>query len=70
VVYATDARVEPRVRVGLTLPASAQPEIRYPAARLAGSAHAEQAQAFLDWCAGPEGQALFAAKGFRPLAGR
>lgn len=63
-VYATDAKVEPRVKVAWTVPAGAHPRIVYPAAVVAGSAHAADAAAFLAWCRGPEAAKVFAAAGF------
>ena len=66
VVYATDARVEPRVRVAYVFPAASHPPIVYPAAVPKGAPHAAEAAAFLAFCAGPEGRAIFAAAGFPP----
>ena len=67
-VFATDARVEPRVRVALTLPPSSHPPIVYPAAVLASSAHREEAARFLAFCQSAEARALFEQAGFKPLA--
>lgn len=69
IVYATDARVEPRVRVVARFPAASHPPIVYPAAlirRQDGSGDRIGAQAFLDGLAGPEGQAMFLRFGFAP----
>ncbi len=66
-VYATDARVEPRVRVVATFPAASHAPIVYPAApvrRRDGAGDPEGARAFLDVLAGAEGQALFRRFGF------
>lgn len=65
-VYTTDARVEPGVRVALTLPAGSHPPIVYPAAVVKGAPHAREAAAFLDYCQSAEGRAIFGAAGFRP----
>ena len=68
-VYATDARVEPRVRVVATFPAASHAPIVYPAApvrRPDGAGDPEGAQAFLDVLTGVEGQALFRRFGFTP----
>jgi molybdate transport system substrate-binding protein len=65
IVYATDARAEPRVRVLDTFPASSHPPIVYPAAVVAASRSA-RAAAFLDWLRSPAGVAVFAAHGFAP----
>lgn len=69
VVYATDARVEPRVRVAATFPAASHAPIVYPGApvrRRDGAGDPEGARAFLDVLAGAEGQALFRRFGFAP----
>ena len=66
VVYATDARVEPRVKVAFAFPASSHPPIAYPAAALSAAAHLEEAQRFVTYCQSPEAQAIFAAAGFLP----
>lgn len=64
IVYATDARVEPRVKVAFTFPSTSHPAIVYPAAVVSSSPHAEDAKAFLVYCASPEGMAVFTAAGF------
>lgn len=66
VVYATDARVEPRVQIAFAFPASSHPPIVYPGAVVAGSASAAQATSFLRYCQGPEAMAIFRAAGFLP----
>lgn len=69
VVYATDARVEPKVRVAAVFPTDAHVPILYPGApvrRLDGAGDLQGAQAFLDFLAGPQGQALFREFGFAP----
>ena len=66
-VYATDARVEPRVRVVATFPAGSHAPIIYPAApvrRPDGAGDPEGARALLNVLAGVEGQALFRRFGF------
>lgn len=68
-VYATDAPVEPRVRVAFRLPASSHPPIVYPAAVVKGAPHPREAEAFLAFCEGSEGRTIFAAAGFPPPPG-
>lgn len=63
VVYASDAKAEPRVRVLATFPASSHPPIVYPAARVATSRH-PQAAAFVRWLDGETASAIFGAHGF------
>jgi molybdate transport system substrate-binding protein len=65
IVYATDARAEPRVRVVDTFPAATHPAIVYPAAIVAG-ARSARAQPFLDFLRSPAGLAVFDAFGFPP----
>ncbi len=69
VVYTTDARVEPRVRVAFTFPAGSHPPVVYPGAVVRGAVNASSAAAFLAYCRGPEAAAVFAAAGFRPVGG-
>lgn len=66
VVYATDARVEPRVRVAFTFPVASYPTIVYPASVVTASTHAADAARFVAFCRTPAAQALFAAAGFLP----
>jgi len=66
VVYATDARIEPRVKVVWTVPASAHPPIVYPAAVVKSSEQATEAAAFLAFCRSEAGRAVFTAAGFTP----
>ncbi|HEX7804426.1 MAG TPA: molybdate ABC transporter substrate-binding protein [Pseudoxanthomonas sp.] len=63
VVYGSDAKAEPAVRVVATFPADSHPPIVYPAARLSASAH-PQAAAFTRWLAGPAATAIFRKHGF------
>jgi len=65
IVYATDARIEPRVRVVATFPAASHPPITYPAALVRDANPA--AAAFLDYLKGPAARAIFAKAGFTPL---
>jgi len=68
IVYATDARVEPRVKVIGTFPASSHPPIIYPAAMTAdGKA---DAAAFLAYLKGPQARAVFERAGFMVLPSR
>ena len=63
VVYATDARSEPRVAVVARFEASTHAPIVYPAARVAG-AESARAEAFLAFLRGGEAQAIFRRFGF------
>lgn len=66
IVYSTDAKAEPRVRVVGTFPAGSHPAIVYPVAltREAGPAAAR----FLTYLQGPEARAVFERAGFTMLA--
>lgn len=65
VVYATDARAEPRVRIVDVFPDSSHPPIVYPAA-LTRDAKAG-AQAFLNFLSGARAAAIFSRAGFAVL---
>ena len=62
IVYATDARIEPRVRVVATFPENTHQPIVYPAA-LTKDANRDAAQ-FLAYLRGPEAAGIFARAGF------
>src|SRR5262249_42657938 len=68
IVYATDARVEPRVRVVGTFPENTHPPIVYPVA-LTSEATPDAAQ-FLAYLRGPAARAVFERAGFTMLAPR
>jgi molybdate transport system substrate-binding protein len=68
IVYATDARAEPRVRVVAVFPESSHAPIVYPAAVTASSADPAGARAFLDWLSSDAGRATLEAEGFLPPA--
>lgn len=63
VVYGSDARAEPRVRVLATFPAGSHPQIVYPAARVAASRH-PHARGFMHWLQEPAARAIFVRHGF------
>lgn len=63
VVYATDARAEPAVRIAGWIPAAAHKPITYPLTRLAASKNPE-AEAFRRYLISAEGKAVFARFGF------
>ncbi len=65
IVYATDARAEPRVRVVDTFPEGSHPPIVYPVAIVA-DARSPHAQGFVDFLRSPAGMAVFAGHGFGP----
>lgn len=64
VVYGSDARAEPRVRIVATFPAASHAPIVYPVAQVAASRHGN-ATAFIDWLASPEAGEIFRRHGFR-----
>ncbi|GAA5004522.1 molybdate ABC transporter substrate-binding protein [Pseudoluteimonas lycopersici] len=63
VVYGSDARAEPRVRVLATFPPGSHPPIVYPVARIRAS-NQPQAGAFVRWLQSPQAVAIFRAHGF------
>lgn len=66
IVYATDARVEPRVRVAFALPATSHPPIVYPAVVVAGAAHGAEARVLLDFLRSNTARGVLAEAGFLP----
>lgn len=66
IVYATDAKAEPRVSIVGHIPPSAQPEIRYPVAITTG-AQTEIARSFLDHLRSPVANDIFTKYGFVAL---
>lgn len=69
IVYASDARAEPKVRVVATFPADSHPPIVYPVAPLRGeqAKQAAQAQAFVQWLTTPAAHGIFKKRGFTVL---
>lgn len=65
-VYRTDALRSPGVVVVAAAPPGSHRPIRYPAARVAAGANREEALRFLEFMAGPAGEACFRALGFGP----
>ncbi|UOV02676.1 molybdate ABC transporter substrate-binding protein [Pseudoxanthomonas mexicana] len=63
IVYASDAKAEPDVRVVAIFPEDSHPPIVYPVAALRG-ARAAQAARFVQWLASPAADALFTKRGF------
>jgi molybdate transport system substrate-binding protein len=67
IVYVTDARASTKV-AAVALPDSANVPATYAGVVVKTSAHAATAHAFLDWLAGPTGQAILETFGFLPPA--
>lgn len=67
VVYDTDAKAEPRVRIVGLFPDAGHPPIVYPAALAAGPVN-PAAATFLGFLQGPRASAIFRAQGFIVLA--
>ena len=63
IVYATDAKVEPKVRIVDTFAANLHPAVVYPAAILTGKRH-PAAQSLLDFLSGIEARATWIGHGF------
>lgn len=66
IVYATDAKPEPKVRVVATFPSTSHPPIVYPFAVTTASTHPD-AQAFLAFLSQPAATKVFEAEGFTIL---
>ncbi|MBO3759101.1 molybdate ABC transporter substrate-binding protein [Ciceribacter sp. L1K22] len=67
IVYATDAKADPDVRVVDTFPENSHPPIVYPGAVIKASQNAD-AGAFLDYLSSPKAVEQFEAAGFTALA--
>lgn len=63
VVYDTDAKVEPKVRIVGLFPAGTHPKIVYPVALVAGSKNPDAAK-FLAYLGGPQAASVFRKYGF------
>jgi molybdate transport system substrate-binding protein len=69
-VYSTDAKTVPgKVRV-ITIPARAQPHVRYEIAVVASSTNKAAARRFINEVLGREGQKKLIAAGFLPISGK
>lgn len=66
IVYATDAQVEPRVRVVAVLPDDTHEAIVYPLARASAST-AKFAESFIAFVQSPRARRIFQTAGFRPI---
>jgi molybdate transport system substrate-binding protein len=67
IVYATDARAEPKVKVLGTFPADSHPSIIYPVAVIAAS-KSPDAVAYVKYLQSAKARAVFEAQGFVVLA--
>jgi molybdate transport system substrate-binding protein len=65
IVYVTDARAEPKV-TSVAIPRDANVPATYAGVVDKASANPATAHEFLDWVAGPDGQAILASFGFLP----
>ena len=65
IVYVTDAKASTKVST-VDVPDAANVPASYAGVVVKASANAAAAQAFLDWFAGPDGQAILASFGFLP----
>ncbi|MCZ8131260.1 MAG: molybdate ABC transporter substrate-binding protein [Steroidobacteraceae bacterium] len=68
IVYATDAKIDPKVRIVGTFPPDSHPPVTYPAAVVAGAQPG--AADFLRFLRGAGAQAVFARHGFLPTTVR
>lgn len=67
IVYVTDARSAAKVKT-LDVPAEANVPVTYGGVVVKASRNQAAAARFLDWLAGPDGQAILASVGFLPAA--
>jgi len=64
IVYATDAKISPRVRIAAEAPADLAPHIVYPAAVLKSSVHVADAENYLRFLQSDAARAIFIRYGF------
>jgi len=64
VVYATDAAIDPNVRVAAKAPEGSHKPVIYPAAVIKGTKHPDEAKAFLDFTSSDKAKAIFEKYGF------
>lgn len=67
VVYATDAKIEPKVTIIAEAPETAAGPVIYPAGVVAASVHPKEALAFVTYLQSPEAMAILETYGFSPL---
>lgn len=67
IVYATDAKVEPRVEVAFPVPADQAPKVRYEAAVIQGARDPADARAFMAFLTAPPARRAFEGAGFTVL---
>ncbi len=67
IVYATDAKSEPNVRVAATAPPGTHAPVLYPVAVIRTTHAPDAARAFADYLAGPAARKIFEAHGFEPV---
>lgn len=67
IVYATDAKVEPKVKTAFVFEEKSHPKIVYPAAIVKQTSNSGEAKKFLDFCSSPEGKEIFRKAGFITL---
>ena len=65
IVYATDAKSEPKVKIVANFPEDSHPPIVYPVA-LTASAKGDAGAKFLAFLRGPAARAIFVEQGFKP----
>ncbi|MET1232977.1 MAG: extracellular solute-binding protein, partial [Candidatus Limnocylindrales bacterium] len=65
IVYVTDATASDQI-LTIPIPPGANVPATYDGVVVKASAHAAKARSFLDWLAGPDGQAILGELGFLP----
>lgn len=67
-VYATEARISPKVRIAAMAPERSHAPIVYPIAVLRAARHPAAARDFVAFLSGPEARAIFVSQGFTAAA--
>ena len=68
IVYATDAKTEPKVRVACTAPPGTHDPVVYPIAVVKSTRNADAARSLTAFLAGPEARAVFQSHGFTTVS--
>ncbi len=64
IVFQTDAKVQPKVKVAFQFLESTHPKIEYPMAMIKGSKNVISSKSFMDFCKTLEAKAIFESEGF------
>ena len=67
IVFQTDAKIQPKVKIAFQFPESSHPKIQYPAAIIKGSKKIAASKSFIEFCKTKEAKEIFESEGFMVL---